>query len=111
MSRSLLSLLKNWFGPMPMANSVVPGALARVARQALDRGGRRPGELLDGLCGSKWSAYSLHQIEHRPAADLRAVLSVTSTRLRAAGVDHVECAPTWSRVSGLGALASRSHHT
>ena len=28
MSRSLLSLLKNWFGPMPMANSVVPGFFA-----------------------------------------------------------------------------------
>ena len=37
MSRSLLSLLKNWLGPMPMANSVVPGAFGDLPRQALDR--------------------------------------------------------------------------
>ena len=72
MSRSLLSLLKNWLGPMPMANSVVPGSLAKC--RASDSTAAAGAQVSSStVFGIEVGRVLLDQVEDRPAADLLAV--------------------------------------
>jgi hypothetical protein len=56
-ARSLLSLLKNWFGPIPTPNRVVPGsaAMSRASSSTAAAGAQVRSSVVAGV---KWSVYS-----------------------------------------------------
>ena len=92
-SRSLLSLLKNWFGPMPMANSVVPGSLA-ICRASDSTAAAGAQVISSVVLGSKCCGVLVDQVEDRAAADLLAVgRESPRPRLRAVGRPRREFCP------------------
>jgi hypothetical protein len=98
------SLLKNWFGPMPTAKSVVPGCLARSrARFSMAAAGAQV--ISSTVLGSKWAAYSVTRSKTGRQRTVFPSFRVTSTAPSRSGFATADFAPTWSRLRALGALA------
>ena len=109
-ARSLLSLLKNWFGPIPSAKRVVPGLFAMWrASSTIDPAGAQV--ISSVVFGSKWARYSFTTSKTGRQVVFVPSFSVTSTAPSRSGSWTRERCPTSSRLIARGALAFRSHQT
>ena len=91
--RSLLSLLKNWLGPMPMANRVVPGTLA-ISRAKLSIACAGAQVISSVVLGSKCFTYSRITSKIGRQAIFLPSLRVTSTAPSRSGSATGENFPT-----------------
>ncbi len=95
---------------MPMANSVVPGSLAKC--RASDSTAAAGAQVSSStVLGSKCAAYSWTRSNTGRQRSFLPSASATSTEPSSSASATFEFRPTMSRVSSFGAFEARSHHT